>query len=491
MSIQFNFIPGDIRTPGVFLEVDASMALAGLAGIHQRLLFFGQRLAAGKTPAGELVQVVSDKDANERFGLGSMLANMLIAARAANSYTETWAVALADDGAGVKAAGAIAIGGAPTAAGTLSVMIGGDRVRARVNATDTAAEVATALAAAINAEAALAVTAAVNGVDDAKVDLTARHAGEVGNFIDLRANYYQGEELPAGLTLTITAMNGGSGNPDIADALDVLPDEQWQYWVCPWTDAANLTVLAEELADRFGPMRQIAGHAFAAITGTSSTMGTKGNTLNSPHLSLMGAGKSPSRPEIWAAVFGAKAAYHLNIDPARPLQTLPLAGILPPATGDRLTQAERNVLLWDGISTFTVDSGGGCLMERAITTYQENSLGVADASYLDVNTLATLDYIREQVRARMSVRYPRHKLADDTTTVQPGQAIVRPKDIRQELIALFGTMQKAGIVGNLEQFKTDLVVERDTTDRTRVNAVIPPELVGQLRVFAGQLQYRL
>jgi phage tail sheath gpL-like len=323
------------------------------------------------------------------------------------------------------------------------------------------------------------------------VTLTARHKGEVANHLDLRHSYYTGEALPKGLTLTIAAMSGGTANPDLGPALASLADRRCHYVVSPYADAANLTALEDWLIERWSPLKQLEGLGFSAAPGTAAELSTLGSGRNSEFICLVGTGKSPSAPEIWAAVWGAVAAYCLNIDPARPLQTLVLSGILPPATPEILDTAERNILLHDGISTHLVDDGGQVLIERAITTYQTNALGVDDPSYLDVNTMATLAYIKDQVRSRITNSYPRHKLADDNANVGAGQAIVRPKDLRAELISLFREMENNGIVEGLDQFKADLVVERNATDKNRVDALIPPDLVGQFRVFAGQVQFIL
>lgn len=488
MSISFLSIPLDLRTPGTYLEVDPSRALQGLLGLHQRLLIIGQRLTGGETPALEPVLVVSPKDAVRRFGFGSMLANMLTAAKSANGYTETWAVALDDDPAGVAAQGTLTFGGAPTAAGTVSLLIGGARVRVGVAVGDTPAQVASKAAAALGALGGLPVSAAANA---AVVTLTHRHKGEVGNSLDLRHSYYQGEALPKGLTLAITGMAGGTANPDLDPALASLADRRFHYVVSPYGDAANLTALEVWLAERWDPLKHLEGLGFTAARGSAATLSTLGNSRNAPYTSLMGAGLSPSAVEIWAAVYGAVEAFNLNIDPARPTQTLVLPGILPPAVPDILDTSECNILLHDGISTYLVDDGGLVRIERDVTTYQTNALGVDDPSMLDINTMATLAFIKDQVRARVTNRYPRHKLADDSTNVGAGQAIVRPKDMRNELIALFREMEKNGIVENLDQFKTDLLVERNASDRNRLDAVIPPDLVGQFRVFAGQVQFIL
>jgi len=488
MPISFNEIPITLRTPGTYVEIDNSRALSGLLGIEQKLLLIGQRLSTGETAAEELVLIVSDAEADRQFGLGSMLARMCKLARANNPYTQMYAIALDDAGAGNAATGTLAFTGPATGAGTLNLYIGGSRVRVSVASGDTATDVGDAIAAAINAESELPVTATA---DTGTVTLTARHKGEVGNYIDLRLNYQWDEKTPAGIACAITAMADGSGNPEVADAIAILPDDQFHYIVMPFIDATNLSAMEDELDDRWGPLQQMAGHCFVAAVGTSATLATLGNTRNSKHVTIMGAGKSPSLVEAWAAAVAGIAAYYYNIDPARPLQTLKLQGVLPPVLADRFSQSERDTLLYDGVSTFIVDDGGDCMIERLITTYQTNALGVADPSYLDVNTIMTLIYIRTQVRARITNVYPRHKLADDNAVVSAGQAIVRPKDLRAEIVALFTQMEREGIVENLAQFENDLLVERDAGDKNRVNALLPPDLVGQFRIFAAQIQYRL
>jgi phage tail sheath gpL-like len=203
----------------------------------------------------------------------------------------------------------------------------------------------------------------------------------------------------------------------------------------------------------------------------------------------MGGGKSPTPPWVWAAVVGAIDAY--EPDPARPRQTLALPGILPPNPDVRFTLSERNILLHDGISTFLVDQGGNVSIERLITTYQTNALGVEDISYLDIETMRTIAFLRYSVRSRIALKFPRHKLANDGTNFGAGQAIVTPKIIRAELIALFQQWEEAGLAEDIDQFKTDLIVERNGSDPNRVDALIPPNVVNQFRVFAAAIQFRL
>ncbi|ABE45640.1 phage tail sheath subtilisin-like domain-containing protein [Polaromonas sp. JS666] len=486
MPVSFNAIPISLRTPGQYIEFDSSRAQQGLPVQPHKIMVFGQRLATGLVVAGVPTRITSAAQAEAAFGRGSMLSHMFQRLKLANAYTESWACASDDNGAGVAATGTIVASGAPTESGTLNLYIGGRQVQVAVAAGQTAAQVATAIQAAVAASTDLAVTGAVAV---ATVTLTARHKGECGNFIDIRPNYYFGERTPKGLVITITAMTGGTGNPDAATPIAAIGAEQYQTVIMPWTDAANLVKLETELAARFGPLVMKEGQAFAAASGTHASIDTLVAARNSPHVSIMGSGKSPNPPYEWAAVLGAVDAF--EPDPARPRQTLVLTGLMPPAEQDRFTQTERNIHLTDGAATFIVDTGGRCLIERLTTTYKTNSFGVPDIAYLDIETMRTIAYLRFSVRSRIGLRFPRHKLANDGTRFGAGQAIVTPKIIRAELLALFREWELAGLAENFDQFNTDLIVERNGSDPNRIDAIIPPDVINQLRVFAGQIQFRL
>ena len=334
----------------------------------------------------------------------------------------------------------------------------------------------------------LPVTAAAA---DEVVTLTARNAGTAGGAIDARVNYFQGERLPAGISVAIADSVAGSGNPDIADVFTAIGDEWFPTIALGFADAATLTAVESELASRWGPGRQIESMAYAGARGTQGELAAIGGARNSAFVSIMGANGSPTSPWEWAAGYAGVVGFNGAIDPARPFQTLALPGILPPPEKNRFTRAERELLLKDGISTFTVDAGGTVLIERAITTYQTNAWGLADIAFLDVNTPLTLGYLRLAVRSRIGLKFPRHKLASDGTAIAGGQAIVTPTILRAELIALFRELEAAGLVENIERFKADLIVERSADDPGRVNALIPPDIVNQFRVFAGRVEFLL
>lgn len=476
--ISFDTLPITLRLPGTYVEF--APGARGPLDIDQKLLLIGQKTAAGTATAEEPVLLTHPDQAVELFGAGSVLARMYAKAHANNSYTETWALPLDDDDAAVAASGTLAFGGAVTAAGTLALYIGGARARLAVAAGDTPAEVAAAVAAVVNADASLPVTAAVA---DATVTVTAKNKGLLGNGITLSHSYYVQEKLPTGLTLTITAMASGSANPDISDALAAISGLDFDYFCCPYTDTANLTVLRDDLETRWSWQKQSHGHGISAAKGTAGTLQSLGDSLNSQHISVMGAGKAPNTPEEWAAAVAAVAAYNLNQDPARPLQTLELKGLLPPAYTDRLDATERDLLLHDGISTFYVASDGACRIEALITTYQENLYGAPDTAYLYANTPATLAYVAQSLVAYLTSKFSRHKLADDGGPAPPaGMRIATPSLVRAEVIEhLTQLYTERGVVEHPAAYQDTIVAERDATDRGRVNLLLPVQLIGQLR----------
>jgi phage tail sheath gpL-like len=103
--------------------------------------------------------------------------------------------------------------------------------------------------------------------------------------------------------------------------------------------------------------------------------------------------------------------------------------------------------------------------------------------------MLTLSFIRFDLRTHLLNRFPRHKLADDGTRFAPGQAVVTPGKIRAEIIAKFRQWEEIALVENADQFKSDLIVERNGTDPNRVDILMPPDLINQLRVTAAQVQF--
>lgn len=486
--IEYLTIPATMRVPGQYIEFDASRAVSGLPPIDNIVLLVGQKLAAGSAAALTIQPVVEAGQAIAMFGRGSMLARMAAAYKNADRYSPVYAIALDDAVGSTAATKTITVTGPATAAGTIALMVAGVRIEVVVAVGDTANTIAAAIDDAIAALPDLPVSSAVAA---AVVTLTSLNKGTCGNSIDVRHSHYSGEALPAGVALAIAAGVAGAGDPDIDSLWPVLGDNPYRSIILGISEAATLVKVKAELDDRWGALRMLESVAYAARPGDEATLAAFGAGENSELVSLLGAGLSPTWAPEAAAIYGAVCGYYTAIDPARPLQTLALAGMVAPKEEDRFTRAEREALLHAGIATFTVSGSGTCQVERAITTFQTDALGIDSTAYLDLNTVTTIAYLRASLRVRIATKFPRYKLADDDTAYGPGQKVVTPKVLRAEVIALARDWEKAGLVENLDQFVPDLIVERDASDPNRVNALIPPDIVNQFRSFAAAVQFRL
>lgn len=492
MTVSFNTIPSGIRVPLFYAEMDNSAAYTP-TNTSQSLLI-GQMLDSGTAEAGIPVTVSTAAMAKKLFGRGSMLARMVDAYRTVDSFGQLVCIPLADGQAAGAAAGKVEVTGTALEAGTISFYIGGERLQVAVKEGDTGAQVAIALSDAISLGKDLPVTA---GAADGVCTISARTKGTIGNGIQLAVNLrglINGEQTPSGIGVTITPMSGGTVDPDVSKAIEAMGDEQYDFIGCPYADAAVLDAFQTEMNDtsgRWSPFRQIYGHAYTAKRGTLEELKAFGATRNDQHMTIVGVEPAmPTAAEELLAAYVARTAVFISADPARPTQTGVLTGVMASPTQNRFILTERQTLLENGIATLTTVSGS-VQVERAITTYQRNAMGDADASYLDSETLHTSAYVLRRLKSIITSKYARHKLASDGTRYGAGQAIVTPSVIRGELVAEYARLETAGICENRELFKKYLIVERNADNPNRLDVLFPPDYVNQLRVFALLDQFRL
>jgi phage tail sheath gpL-like len=502
--MAFTQIPSNLRVPLFYAELDASQASTG-GGAKPKSLIIAQKLAAGSAAADLPVQVTSGALAASLFGVGSDAHRMCLAFFRNNPFGELHVIPLAD-ATGTNATVELDVSSAATGDGTIFLYIGGQLVETAVSEGDTDATIATAIAAAITASTLpLPVTASAAL---ATVTLTALHDGTTGNSIDVRANYAGaagGQEYPASVTLTAGGTDiavtpayvgddtAGATDPALTNAIAAMGDEPFDFIAHSFGHVtAALDALETEMDDRWDALKQVYGACFATVRAgqTGSGLSAYGNARNDPYHHLMGWDEIPTDGPTLAAAYMGAAARELEIDPARPLQTVKLDGILAPRINDAFTAAEQNTLLYDGI-TVGYRSGSDFRVTRSITTYQKDDADNPDDAFLDTTTVYTLMEILRRLKSAITSKYPRHKLANDGTRFGPGQKIVTPNTLRAELVSEYAAMELDGLVESMDLFKANLVVERDSTDPNRVNVTYPPDLINQLRVFALLAQFRL
>jgi phage tail sheath gpL-like len=494
-------LPANWNVPLFWATVDGS--LAGNLTQSQPALLVGQYNAtggnAGTATANALVVVGSPQLGQLLFGRGSMLDRMVKAFFKVNPNQLLYAIPIPDPGAGTQASGTITIATAPTAAGTLAIYIAGQLVQTAVAATDTVTIVATNLAAAINAIPDLPVTASPSaGV----VTCTCNWKGLTGNDITCIPNYLGnngGQFLPTGLTLTIASpvwMSGGAGSPTFTTAIANIQANQFFYVGMPYNDSGSEALWATEFgfspSGRWGYSRQQYGFVVDAYRSDFASTITRGLTTNAPVISTMAIEQqAPSPIWEWAAAYCGLAADGFTTDPARPLQTLEMLGILPAQLQFRYSQAQLNNLTNSGFAIQATAPDGNPMILREATQYQLNSFGQGDTAFGLLTVLATLALLLSILKSAVTSKFARVKLVPDGTAYGPGQAIVTPKTIMGELVAQFVVAQFNGLVADKADFIANLVVQIDSTNPNRVNVLWPPQLAGALRIFSVLAQFRL
>jgi phage tail sheath gpL-like len=489
MAITVPGVASNVRVPFTYFGIDNSQA--GFNQQNTRILVFGEKLATGSASENSIVQVFGNQDT--LFGIGSMLANQVDMILLNAPSAEIFAIPVPE--AGAASVNDVTVTGGPlTKPEVINLMVGG-RVYSITGITgDSNAVIASNLAVAINADVKTYVTAAVAaGV----ISLTSRHKGIVAGSIDVRSEYRRQRIENRSITLTVAQTTVAAGSPSLASSLAGLADEAFD-WICnPYLDGPNIAVLSLELSDtagRWGALQMLYGHAVGAMVDTPASLSTFGDTLNDQHFSVIGLFGSPTPAYLIASAVTAKCWLHLSTAPelSRPLQTILLSGVLAPEVEDVFTKSTRQSLYFDGIGSVTVGRDGKVRIDRLLTTYKTNDAGAPDNSYLDVQTMAQLQYFIRYMDARIKQRYPRHALRGDAEPVLPGQFTVRPRDIKNEMVAAAQELSNQNVIEDIAGFTERLVVQRASDsggDPNCIEMVLSPDLVNQFRIAKVLVQF--
>lgn len=465
-NISFSSIPSSIRKPGKYFEFNTALAVRTLPGNLQKTLIVGQRLAAGSVAANTPVDVFSDVEAANYFGRGSVAHLMARAALQANNYLALTMIALDDAGGSTAGAKTVTFTGTATGSGSATLNVGDQQVVIPVSNADTPTVIAAALVAQIGKQPDLPYTAAAAlGV----VTLTAKNKGTLGNGIVVSAS-----STAASVAVAVAAGAAGATDPTLATALATVFAAGHNIIISAWNDATNLTALRTHLDNVSGPMEQRGAIGVYAHTGTLAASTTLAASINSGRITGYLLPTAYEQSYEVAAAYGAVIAS--EEDPARPLNLLPLTGILANPLSNRLGRTEQENALYNGVTPSEIGLGDKVQIVRAITTYIVDPQGVTDISLLDLTTIRTLDYVRKACRERIALRFPREKLSART-----------PAKVRSELLDVLYKLEELEIVENVDQWKDQLIVERDSQDPNRLNAKIPVDVVNGLHVFAGRI----
>ena len=460
-------------------------------------------IPVGTAIYNKAIPVGSRAVAKQLFGTGSMLERMYNRFFAGNTTQQIWCLPVPEPRAGQRASGGIAFIASSLQSGVLTLYVAGQIVQVAVYSTDTATSVAANLTAAINAMTTLPITAAVDANNPALVDYTCRWLGATGNDITVVLNYgglLAGEVMPIGLVATITPMAGGQGEPDMTAAISAIAARTFVHVGMPYNDTGSLEAWDREYGfaagGRWSFTRQQYGWIYNALRADYADALTWGLAHNSAVISTMVV--EPTMPSpIWevVAAYCAQGSAALLADPAAPLQTLELAGILPATEDQRFSQTELNDFVNSGLAVQGVDANGVPAILRETMQYQLNVYGQEDTAFCLMTVLSNLAELLNRMRAAITTKYPRSKLAPNPTgysvSAGPGQNVVTPAIITAELVAEAVQAIVDGLMTNLTAFVSNLIVQINDQDPNRLDILWAPQLIGQLRDFDVLAQFRL
>ena len=506
----------------IVLQPKTTVSLVGatqaVENTEQRVLFVGQKVAAGTAPAGALVENILTNGEDDLFGANSMLAGMIRSARAQNPVTRFDAIPLDDAGGGAAATGTVAFTGSATENGSFTITIGSANDYALTVAVldgDTATDVGDALVAAITANTDIPVS----GVNTAgSVALTAANDGTLGNFIGLSSS-----GTVAGISVALTAFSAGATDPTLTGIFDVVGNNRYQGIVWPYF--ADTSELRSFLEGRFNvDNRVLDGSGFTSSVDTFANHLTRLNALNSQVLTDFVDEnidetfyKAPAQfemPQVKAAQFAAIRALRLtdgsNIGqfvlasngpsdafggPAlasKPYFNTPAPDLPLTATGRGFTETEIEQLFDAGGSVIGNNvAGNAVIFGEVVTTYKNDAAGSPDISFKFLNYVDTASNVREYYYNNLRSRFAQSRLTEGDVIRGRDQAnalTIRAfcEKLYQDLSGPDFVLLEAGEEA-LTFYKNNLNVTIDKANgRATVTMIVP--IVTQLREILATIK---
>lgn len=509
---------------------DISMSLVSaqqkIPNDQQKLLYVGQ-MTTGTATSGLLYENIGNSNEQDAlFGKNSMLATMIRAAKYYNKISRIDAIPLADNGAGVKAAGEVEFTGTATGSGTITVTIGsnGDLPLLKhayeipVIATDTPTIIGDALVAAITADTTAPVTA-VNTTGT--VAITAIHKGTEGNFITISVS-----GSAASVTYTVTAMTGGASDPSLTSLFDVVGDIRYQSLVYPSYVRASAKTFLDA---RFNVDKKILdGVGFDCMTDTAANIVTAVNALNSQSCGVIANKKIATSFYTGSGIFEINTIIASQIAAIRALRltdgtnigryvsatygakdsfggmhiaSLPYFNTIIPAlpledSGKCFTDTELTSLSTAGAITIGNNiANTNVVMGTTVTTYKTDGAGDADVSFKYLEYVDTEVTCREYLYNNMRERFAQCRLTNGDVIV--GYNMADEQVIKAFISGLYVDLADVALVriGKdvatgidwLTYFKQNLSVTLDMAlGKATVTMLLP--IVTQLRAIEMTIQ---
>jgi phage tail sheath gpL-like len=388
----------------------------------------------------QIVTVNNERDLIEMFGQGSVLTESIRVAMcncAGNIQIDALPLAANEDD--VAAVYTMTIAGTATTDGRFTLFMGNDtyNLDIRITAGMTAAQIATAVAAAVDDNFLYSAAAVA-----ATVVFTSRTPGAVGNFFNPIYNWSgRRNYAPEGVTVTVAQTTEGEGAAVVPDLINLTGECCYNVVAFLNEDDAGQQVVEDYLTDAWSCDKpQCFGHGYVYNHGTLGEVLSTGN--NAAVLSRLAyALNSYDLPYLTLAAYASLTACTACASPELSIQG-PQNGVLtcirlPQSCSSPWTYDERIQLQDAGFVTYGPSGFGfGALTNPQIyndvTNYLYDDLGRDNATYRDASSRrlasATALSIAEQLNT-----YNGLALFTKNTRVRPGTKGTNPRLILADI----------------------------------------------------------
>lgn len=454
------------------------------AMLPQRLAIIGQGNDDATYSLSKYECEASAADVANKYGYGSplhLMALQLFPKAGTSASFPVTIYPIQKGNSDAAATGSITATGTATAAGSGTITIGGIEVDFSVAKGETAADLMTAIIAAINAVLEVPVTA--GAITDNSIPLTAKWSGALGNKITLSCDY-----SAPGITIAITAFANGSGVPSVTTALAGI-NQVWETFVLNslgYEDSDTLDDFQTWGESRWNvlekkPALVCTGCTDAYSTRTAITDLRKNDYINFLVVSV----GSPELPFVVAAK--ALVSDIMTIADSNPPQNYKgsLSGL---AAGDDSAQENytvRNMSVTKGSST-NIKTGSVAELNDVITMYHPDSEGKYPSKRYVVDLVKLMNVVYNVRLITESDEVRGAPLVTDATVTTNATAL-QPKTFKGWFATLADSLAKAAIIQEPKFTKENMSVAIDSENPKRVNTSFPVKLSGNAEVVSTDL----
>lgn len=458
-------LPTNIRRPGAFHQFVAGLA-GGLVALDTRVAIAAIKSSAGTATASVPVQIFDENDADTKLGKGSeaaLMARVAFAqARRSGSQPQIWACPItAPSSASAAATQTITTTVTTALAGNVVLRIAGRTLSIGVSAGDAQNTIAAAIEAAIDTAAAegnLPVTASV-----ATNVVTCTHVthGVNGNDVD-----YEVVSTPSGVSVATTQTVAGAAVCDITAALDALMGADFNAVCIANHLAADTADALANLTTAWGMESKRWRHIFIGETGSVSTANGLADDIGHKGALVISCENSPSLPGELAVACAVAA-----VGKSRPNASLndEELVIYPPPAASVYTNAEIESLLAGGCTPLMPTANGVDTRIVRLVTTQVLLNGATYDGLRDWGQSSTHAYIARQLDIAWAQKF-RQELLDD-------EVMLRARDM---VIEIHEAAQDARILRDVDEFKSQILVEESVSAPGRLVLVNPFRVAGPL-----------